>query len=185
MKFYPSGTTPPLPAWFTEGLRGTGMDARELPMWFIGGAADFSAPAAYRLAMPPNWVLCRHGHPCERLEIVIQGALEVGDGRIATVGDMFTAAANTLDGPGTRPDQRAARRLRSSARSKACSACFTRGPTAYCSRATSSRANCPRTTCRKSRQLYWSPHAAAGRGLDHIRRTTSQRRRRSGYVRFH
>ena len=99
MKFYPFGTAPDLPGWFTRELSGTELAAERLPMWFIGTQLDLSAPAAYRLTMPPNWVLCRHGHPCERLEIVVQGSLEVGDGRIARPGDTFTAAANTLYGP--------------------------------------------------------------------------------------
>jgi hypothetical protein len=49
--------------------------------------------------MPPGYVLARHGHPCFRVEIVVQGSLDAGDGTIASVGDVFTAAPGELYGP--------------------------------------------------------------------------------------
>jgi len=51
--------------------------------------------------MPPGYVLLRHGHPCHRFEVVIQGSLEIGDGRTAKAGDVFTALPGQLYGPHT------------------------------------------------------------------------------------
>jgi len=102
MKFYPYGTFPTeVPAWFEKELAACGMNASALGLWHLDKIEEWSVPAAYFLKMPPNYTLFKHGHPCQRFEIVIQGSLEIGDGRTATVGDTFTADAYTLYGPHT------------------------------------------------------------------------------------
>lgn len=102
MEFYPFGTFPTEPpAWFTETLAKSGMNAAAIPLWHLDTKQDLSNPAAFLLRMPPGYTLFRHGHPCQRFEVVIQGSLEIGDGRTANVGDIFTADANTLYGPHT------------------------------------------------------------------------------------
>lgn len=102
MKFYPYGTFPTeTPEWFVKELAASGMDATKIPLWFLDKSEDWSAPAAYFLKMPADYTLFRHGHPCQRFEIVVQGSLEIGDGRTANVGDTFTADAHTLYGPHT------------------------------------------------------------------------------------
>jgi hypothetical protein len=102
MKYYPYGTAPTeAPEWLEKELAGTGMKASGIPLWHLDKIEGWSVPAALLLQMPPNYTLLRHGHPCQRFEIVIQGSLEIGDGRTATVGDTFTADANTLYGPHT------------------------------------------------------------------------------------
>jgi hypothetical protein len=100
MKFFPLGEPPDVtPGWFVAEMAECGMDAEAMPLWFLGDAQDLSVPAALLLEMPPNYTLFRHGHPCARFEVVVQGALDVGDGRIAKPGDIFTADAGTLYGP--------------------------------------------------------------------------------------
>jgi hypothetical protein len=102
VKFFEVGQLPVVtPAWFQKEMTSCGMDAAAIPLWFLGSAEDLSVPAALYLEMPPSYTLFRHGHPCERFEVVIQGTLEVGDGRIAQPGDVFTAEPGELYGPHT------------------------------------------------------------------------------------
>jgi hypothetical protein len=102
MKYYPYGTSPTeTPEWLVKELAPSGINATKIPLWHLDKTEGWSVPAAFFLKMPPNYTLFRHGHPCQRFEIVIQGSLELGDGRTASVGDTFTADAYTLYGPHT------------------------------------------------------------------------------------
>src|ERR1700679_2958365 len=102
MKLYPLGTFPTeVPAWFDKILGDAGMNASRIPLWHLDKTEGLSVPAAFLLQMPAGYTLFRHGHPCERFEVVVQGSLDVGDGRTAGVGDIFTADAGTLYGPHT------------------------------------------------------------------------------------
>lgn len=102
MEFFPLGTAPiEKPEWITKTLAEHNMNAAAIPFWLLDTTEDMSTPAAYCLRMPPDYVLFRHAHPCERFEIVIQGSLEIGDGRVAHAGDIFTAKAGELYGPHT------------------------------------------------------------------------------------
>jgi hypothetical protein len=102
MQLYPYGTVPvEKPEWITKLLTESNMNATAIPFWLLNKNEDMSAPAAFFLQMPPGYVLSRHGHPCERFEVVIKGSLDVGDGRTAYPGDIFTAEAGTLYGPHT------------------------------------------------------------------------------------
>jgi hypothetical protein len=56
----------------------------------LGEPSDESAPAVAIMRMPPNYVLSRHAHKAERLEVIVQGTLDVGD-RILGPGDVMTA----------------------------------------------------------------------------------------------
>ncbi|HEY8217466.1 MAG TPA: hypothetical protein VIH82_10050, partial [Acidimicrobiia bacterium] len=56
------------------------------------------APAAVVLVMPPDYVLFRHGHPCERFEVVVKGSLEA-NGRVLEPGAVMTARPGELYGP--------------------------------------------------------------------------------------
>lgn len=89
------------PTWFRDTLVATGMGDAPIPLWFLGANEDVSVPAALLLPMPPGYVLARHGHPCFRFEVVVQGSLDTGEGVTATVGDVFTAAPGELYGPHT------------------------------------------------------------------------------------
>ena len=102
MEHFPFGTTPgELPQWLQESLAGTVLAGATMPLWMLDTTEDLSAPAAFMLKMPPGYRLFRHGHRCERFEVVVQGTLDVGDGRTAVAGDVFTAPAGTLYGPHT------------------------------------------------------------------------------------
>lgn len=100
MQFFPLGTVPSdIPPWFEKAMSDVGLSARDFPLWHLDKTEDWSVPAALLLRLPPGYTLFRHGHPCQRFEVVVQGSLEVGDGRTATVGDVFTADSGTLYGP--------------------------------------------------------------------------------------
>jgi hypothetical protein len=102
VKMYPLGTTPTdPPRWFAEALAPSGIPASAVPMWFLDKTEGWSAPAAFLLRMPPGYRLFRHGHPCQRFEVIVQGSLDIGDGRIGKVGDVFTEEAGSLYGPHT------------------------------------------------------------------------------------
>jgi hypothetical protein len=103
MDFYPLGTFPERPpAWYAQVLEENGFDAKDLPIWLLSTRDhDMAAPSAAMLAMPPGYVLFRHAHPCMRFEVVVQGSLDLGDGRVARPGDVFTAVPDELYGPHT------------------------------------------------------------------------------------
>jgi hypothetical protein len=108
VKYYKLGEFPKeKPQWLIDELNKTELyktqDVNEdLELWLLDGSKEsMSVPAAYLLQMPPGYVLFRHGHPCYRWEVVVQGSLEIGDGRVATTGDVFTALPGELYGPHT------------------------------------------------------------------------------------
>ena len=60
-------------------------------VFVLGDPNDESSPAAAIFRMPPNFVLSRHAHSAERIEIIIDGTLDVG-GRVLGPGDVMTAS---------------------------------------------------------------------------------------------
>ncbi|MCV7101350.1 cupin domain-containing protein [Mycobacterium palustre] len=64
----------------------------------LGDATDERSPAAAVVAYPPNYVLPRHCHDGERLEIIISGSVEV-EGQWLGPGDIWTSGANQFYGP--------------------------------------------------------------------------------------
>jgi hypothetical protein len=104
MEFYPLGTVPTdYPDWYAEPLAAAGIDPAYSSTWILSPqeTASLDSPAAHYLPMPPGYTLFRHGHPCFRYEVIVQGSLEIGDGRVATVGDVFTALPGEMYGPHT------------------------------------------------------------------------------------
>jgi hypothetical protein len=105
MQFYPFGVVPTeYPDWYAKPLAAAGIDPAHSSTWLLSADPDetqLDSPSAYFLSMPPGYTLFRHGHPCFRFEVIIQGSLEIGDGRIAQVGDVFTAQPGELYGPHT------------------------------------------------------------------------------------
>lgn len=105
MQFYPFGIVPTeYPDWYRRPLLEAGMDPQYSSTWILSPNPDedqHDSPSAYFLSMPPGYTLFRHGHPCFRFEVIIQGSLEIGDGRVAEVGDVFTAMPGELYGPHT------------------------------------------------------------------------------------
>ena len=69
-----------------------------LSFFALGDPDDPSTAVANMLEMPPNFVLPRHAHDCERLEIVVRGTLEV-DGEILHPGDISVARPMEMYGP--------------------------------------------------------------------------------------
>jgi hypothetical protein len=105
MQFYPFGVAPTeYPDWYAKPLAAAGIDPAYSKTWILSGDPDktrLDSPSAYLLTMPPGYTLFRRGHPCFRFEVIIAGSLEVGDGTVATVGDVFTAQPGELYGPHT------------------------------------------------------------------------------------
>jgi hypothetical protein len=69
-----------------------------LSFFALGDPEDPRTAVANMLEMPPNFVLPRHAHDCERLEIVVRGTLEV-DGEILGPGDVSIARPMEMYGP--------------------------------------------------------------------------------------
>ena len=67
-------------------------------LFALGDATDDHTPMVFVLKMEPGFVLTRHGHPCDRLEVIVRGSLEI-NGKVFRPGDILTAAANELYGP--------------------------------------------------------------------------------------
>ena len=89
------------PEWMKESLRASGLGDAEMPLFVIGEEESWDTPAAFVLEMPPNYVLFRHAHPCNRFEVVIKGSLDLGDGRVAGPGDVMVAEPHEMYGPHT------------------------------------------------------------------------------------
>jgi hypothetical protein len=66
--------------------------------YVLGDALDDAAPTAAIIQYPPNWVLPRHTHACERIEIVIEGSIAVDELTLGP-GDVMEARAGELYGP--------------------------------------------------------------------------------------
>ncbi len=64
----------------------------------MGDPDDPGTPSAAVLEMPAGYVLPRHAHPCERLEVIIAGTLLVGDDALVP-GDVMTTPAGEMYGP--------------------------------------------------------------------------------------
>ncbi|MCV7101353.1 cupin domain-containing protein [Mycobacterium palustre] len=67
-------------------------------MHLIGDPTDERSPVAAVVAYPPNYVLPRHSHDSDRLELVIRGSVEV-DGQWLGPGDIWSSPANQFYGP--------------------------------------------------------------------------------------
>jgi hypothetical protein len=66
----------------------------------LGDPLDSVPPTAAVLKMPAGYVLPRHAHPCERLEVIVAGSLAVGDD-VLVAGDVMSSAAGEMYGPHT------------------------------------------------------------------------------------
>jgi hypothetical protein len=64
----------------------------------LGDPSDETAPAALIFTMPPNGVVPRHSHSCERFEIILEGSLKV-DELILGPGDVMIARKGDAYGP--------------------------------------------------------------------------------------
>src|SRR5690625_1744976 len=91
----PSGT-----AW-AEAIASAG-DAQELKtaIHVLGDPANEDTPVVVIMQFPPHYVLARHAHNSDRLELVVSGSVEV-DGYWLHPGDIWTSRAGDLYGPHT------------------------------------------------------------------------------------
>jgi anti-sigma factor ChrR (cupin superfamily) len=69
-----------------------------LSMHVLGDQGDETAPTALMLRMPPGYVLPKHAHPCNRLEVVVEGAMRVGDLTLGP-GDVLSSNHSQAYGP--------------------------------------------------------------------------------------
>src|SRR3546814_1797718 len=61
------------------------MEGISISVYELGKAED-DAPVMTALHMAPGYRLPRHAHDCFRLEVIMQGSMDVGDGRILKTG---------------------------------------------------------------------------------------------------
>lgn len=71
----------------------------KLARFAMGDPEDGATPFASVLFMPPGYELWRHKHDCYRVEIVVSGTLDVGEGRVLGPGDVMTSAPGEFYGP--------------------------------------------------------------------------------------
>ncbi len=64
----------------------------------LGDPSDETAPAALIFTIPPNGVVARHSHSCERFEIILEGSLKVDD-LVLGPGDVMVARKGDAYGP--------------------------------------------------------------------------------------
>jgi len=92
------------PAWLRGEVpfdESSGAEEMTLATWVMGKEGDFTAPTAISLGMHAGYVLLRHGHPCYRFEVIVQGSLHLEDGTVLEAGDVMTALPDELYGPHT------------------------------------------------------------------------------------
>lgn len=75
-----------------------GMEGISIANFVLGKREDNSA-AATVLRMAPGYVLPHHAHDCHRLEVVIQGSITVGDGKVLTPGCIMFSEPGNFYGP--------------------------------------------------------------------------------------
>ena len=67
----------------------------------LGDASDPSGPLVGFKKMAPGEVLSRHAHDCVRVEVILDGYLELGDGSLLERGDITVRAPAEFYGPYT------------------------------------------------------------------------------------
>jgi anti-sigma factor ChrR (cupin superfamily) len=68
--------------------------------YFLLGAEKDNPPTVIALRMAPNWTTVRHAHEGWRMEIVVQGTLDVGE-RVLKPGDVMLSEPGEAYGPHT------------------------------------------------------------------------------------
>lgn len=67
--------------------------------FFMGDPDDAATPMAVVLDMEPGRIISRHGHPCERFEVVARGSITVFGGQVLYAGDVMIARPGEIYGP--------------------------------------------------------------------------------------
>jgi hypothetical protein len=81
-----------------QALRAKGKPVGIETSYFALGKPEDNPPLVTPLRMAPGYVLFRHAHDCYRMEIVVQGSLDVG-GRILKPGAVMISEPGVLYGP--------------------------------------------------------------------------------------
>jgi hypothetical protein len=89
----PAGT-----AWAAAVVAAGEAQGMKTAIHALGDPADEQTPVVVIIQFPPNYVLARHCHQSDRLELVVAGSVEV-DGQWLGPGDIWTSRAGELYGP--------------------------------------------------------------------------------------
>lgn len=65
----------------------------------MGDDDDEGPPMAQFLKLPPGGIIPKHSHDCYRVEVVIKGSFDVGNGRQMGPGDVMITAPGESYGP--------------------------------------------------------------------------------------
>ncbi|MBW3669464.1 MAG: hypothetical protein KY443_09670 [Actinobacteria bacterium] len=79
--------------------RALGLEVGLVPLSTATEMGDY--PLAMMLRMKPGAVLSRHCHDCYRVEVVVQGSIDVGNGRVLRPGDLAVSGPGEYYGPHT------------------------------------------------------------------------------------
>jgi anti-sigma factor ChrR (cupin superfamily) len=93
--FYDS-ITPESLRWTQVTARDAGLDVGSILM---GEEDDAAAPMVLFLELPPGGVLRRHAHNCHRVEVLLRGSLDTGDGHVHQPGAVMVTDPDVFYGP--------------------------------------------------------------------------------------
>jgi hypothetical protein len=71
----------------------------KLAFFVMGDPEREDVPVAAVLDMQPGDVIGYHAHDCERVEVVVKGTLDVGEGKVLHAGDVMVARPLQFYGP--------------------------------------------------------------------------------------
>lgn len=91
---------PPETVWAATIAEAGEMQGLKTAMHVLGDATDEQTPIMVVVEYPPNYVLARHAHASNRLELVIKGSIQV-DGQWFGPGDIWSSPAEEFYGPHT------------------------------------------------------------------------------------
>lgn len=89
---------PPNTAWATLLAAAGHQQGLKVAIHVLGDVDDDRSPVAVVVRYPPNYVLARHSHASDRLELVVSGSVEVNDYWLGP-GDIWTSPADQFYGP--------------------------------------------------------------------------------------
>jgi hypothetical protein len=88
--------TDPALRWTQELARRSGMEIGAIRM---GSQTEERPPMAQLLQVPPGGVVPKHSHDCVRVEVLVRGSLDVGNGLLLYPGDVMISQPGEFYGP--------------------------------------------------------------------------------------
>jgi len=85
--------TPEALRWTMVIPRKAGMEMATIPI------GDGSSGAVGIIQLPPGGTIPRHAHQCKRIEVVLRGSLDVGEGRVVGPGTVMISEPGDYYGP--------------------------------------------------------------------------------------